>query len=176
MKKPKSVRIIIIAVLCFTIICLGIGFIFLSLELKKIKGSLNHFDVSFTSVNKTSSIKGSNVEPKGDAKIDSSKKVIQMEVTLNAPRDEVSYTALIKNNGNRDIKIVNVFLTPDYADQTVLSQIAPIIIQTTKVKDKVLEPDEELAYKVIVTYDGGSTVIGKKEVKIKAVLVAEEVE
>ena len=174
MKKLISIRNIIIVVLCITIICLGIGFIVLSLELKKTKSKENNFDVSFTSVSKTSSIKGGSVEPIGKAEITSSNKVLEMEFTLNNPGDEISYTSLIKNNGSKNIKVVDVFLTPDYTDSAKLASIAPITIQLSNVKGKMLEPEEELAYKVIVSFSKGTAV--KKTILLRAVLVAEEVE
>ena len=77
-------------------------------------------------------------------------------------------------NGSKNIKVVDVFLTPDYTDSTKLASIAPITIQLSNVKGKMLEPEEELAYKVIVSFSKGTAV--KKTIPLRAVLVAEEVE
>ena len=175
MKKLISIRNVIIVILCITIICLGIGFIVLSLELKKAKNDMNHFDVTFTNISKTSSIKGGSIEPTGNAKVTSSNKVLELQLVLSNPGDEISYTALIKNNGNRNIKIVDVFLTPDYTDSAKIAAIAPITIQLSKVKGKVLEPEEEMAYKIIASFDSKG-VAGKKTIPLRAVLVAEEAE
>ena len=79
------------------------------------------------------------------------------------------------NNGNRNIKIVDVFLTPDYNDSAKIAAIAPITIQLSKVKGKVLEPEEEMAYKIIASFDSKG-VAGKKTIPLRAVLVAEEAE
>ena len=54
MKKMIGARNTIIIVLCFTIVCLGIGFILLSMEIKKEREKEPSFQVVFSDVEKTS--------------------------------------------------------------------------------------------------------------------------
>ena len=58
MKKVVGMRNIIIVVLCLTIICLGIGFIILSMELSGIKSGKNTYDLAFVEVNNISTVSG----------------------------------------------------------------------------------------------------------------------
>ena len=69
MKKVVGMRNIIIVVLCLTIICLGIGFIILSMELSGIKSGKNTYDLSFVEVNNISTVSGGSMSPTGDIKI-----------------------------------------------------------------------------------------------------------
>ena len=64
MKKIINIKNSIISILAITIIFLGIGFMVLSLELKREKNEINKFDVSFTSIKKISSVKGGKISPK----------------------------------------------------------------------------------------------------------------
>ena len=50
MKKLISIRNVIIVILCITIICLGIGFIVLSLELKKAKNDRKMVEIKAKSL------------------------------------------------------------------------------------------------------------------------------
>ena len=50
MKSLVKTKNKIIIILCLTIICLGIGFAYLAIELQKVNSTKPYFDVSFTNV------------------------------------------------------------------------------------------------------------------------------
>ena len=82
MKKLVSVRNGMIVVLCITIICLGIGFIILSIELDKEKKTDKVYDVSFVEVSKISSVSGGSVEPVGNISIEDDGKLLNMDFIM----------------------------------------------------------------------------------------------
>ena len=99
MKKLINVRNNVIIILCITIICMAIGFIVISVDYtKKSKENLS-YKVVFTKIKKLSSVKGSNVEPKGTVNISENQSEIEMKITMNSPHDELSYIATIENEG-----------------------------------------------------------------------------
>ncbi len=68
MKKMLSIRNSVIIILCITIICMSIGFIVISIDYTKNKKQDLSYNVVFDKIKKLSSVKGSNIEPKGIVK------------------------------------------------------------------------------------------------------------
>lgn len=153
MKSMIRIRNNIIIVLCLTIILLGVGFILLSVKLKQIKDTDNTYSIVFDSIKLTNSVKGSTIEPNSSAEITNSKQEIAMKFSLNAPHDEISYTASIVNNGNISAEIVDIMESPDYKIQPFKSMISPIAISLTDIKGKIISPGEKLDLKITVYYN-----------------------
>lgn len=151
-KKAVTNRNIIIIVLCITIILMGICFIFLSVELKKQQDSINKFNVVFDKVTKETSVKGSDKEPGDVVNIESAGKVLNMSFSLFAAHDEMTYLIKIKNKGTIPAKIVKINKNPDYNMEVYKQTITPVVITTTDVDGRVLQPNEELDYKLTVYY------------------------
>lgn len=154
MKSLLKTRDNVIIVLCITIILLGIGFILLSVKLKEKDEFLNVFDVSFVDVTKSSSIKGTTGEPKGDFEFLHNNKEIQFNFLLNSTHDELSYVVVLRNNGNIPCEIIDIMESPNYSVGGSFSHlIDPVSISITDVKGKVLLPEEELPFKIVVYYN-----------------------
>lgn len=175
MKKMISFRNAIIAVLCVTIIFLSIGFIVLSLKLKELKEDVDSYDVTFMSVEKLSSIKGSNIEPVSNAKIIDGHKEIEMQVDMNYVHDEVIYVATIRNNGTMKAKIVDVMGSPDYTVEPYKSALSPVTLTLSDVKGKVLEPNQEIELRITFNYNASNVPV-KKVFNYKLGLITEYVE
>ena len=154
MKGLLKTRDNVIIALCITIILLGIGFILLSVKLKEKEDYLNVFDVSFVDVTKSSSIKGSIEEPKGNYEFLRNNKEVQFDITMNSTHDELSYIVVLKNTGNIPCEIVDLMESPSYSVGGNFSYlIDPVTISVTDIKGKVILPDEELPFKIIVYYN-----------------------
>ena len=69
MKKMINIRNSVIIILCITIIFMAIGFIVISVDYTKRNNEDFSYNVSFTDIKKSSSVKGSTTEPKGKVKI-----------------------------------------------------------------------------------------------------------
>jgi len=150
--KNINIKNSIILVLCITIICMGIGFVVLSIELKSKQKETSIFDIIYTDVEIVSSIKGAKKEPSGRINIKSNGKVLDMNFSLNNPNDELIYIVTIKNAGNISGEVIDIIESPEYSSKYMTS-IAPVKITYTDVKGKILEPDEETQMKIKVTYD-----------------------
>ena len=148
----KNFKNVIIVILCITIICMGIGFMALSMRLEGYRGEEEVFDVRFSSVRMLTSIKGGTKEPKGSFEIDESGKVLDMNFSFYEDHDEVDYEVTILNAGTVEASIVDLFASPDYQDPEVLKSIAPISIQISDISGKILEPGEETTAKISATY------------------------
>ena len=175
MKKLLNLRNSIITILCITIICLGIGFIVMSTELKKIKEEEEKFDVSFISIDKTSSIKSTEKEPFGNAEIIEENKEIKMNFVMNSTHDEIVYTAVIKNKGTMPARIVDVIESPNYNEKTIKNIIDPVTIKVTDVKGKVIKPNEEVEIKIVAYYNPSQQEITQKNIDYKIGLVTNSV-
>ena len=102
MKSLVKTKNKIIIILCLTIICLGIGFAYLAIELQKVNSTKPYFDVSFTNVELGTPVQGGKNIPLSTSSITNAKKTINFNMTLYAPRDEVSYKVTVKNTGTLD--------------------------------------------------------------------------
>lgn len=154
MKNLVKTRNWIIIILCLTIVCMGIGFAVISMELEKGKVESPKYSVEFTKASKKTPIQGGIKSPTASSSITNSNQTINMEFNLYAPRDEISYKILIKNTGNIKAEIVNLVEKPDYIInyQEALS-IYPVKISHNDITGKVLQPGEEIELNIIATFD-----------------------
>lgn len=176
MKKMINFRNCLIAILCVTIIFLSIGFVVLSIKLKDIEEDISVYDLSFVSVEKKSSVKGSNIEPVSSASIEANKKEIAFSFDMNSNNDEVVYVANIRNNGNMKVRIVDIMESPDFGIDPYKTSIAPIVINMSDIKDKIIEPGKEVELRISVLYDSKTNVNVKKKFNYKIGLITEYVE
>lgn len=171
MKKLKeniNIRNLIIIVLCITIILMAIGFGILSMNIDTKEPK---FDVSFTTVEQTSSAKGGFVNPIGEYIIKSNGKKVDFKFTLNNPYDEMIYQITIKNNGTIPAKIEDILEYPEYTtDYNKSESIKPIKINYNDVKDTILDPEETTEINLVIQFDQGQP--AKKEINYSLVLIA----
>ena len=172
MKKRINIRNCIIIILCFTLVCLGIGFSVVAVQLQKEKNKSCNYEVVFSEVMKSSSVKGSEVEPTSSFKIDESGQLLDMNFTLNAPRDEITYIAVIKNEGTVPIEMVTLMTSPDYTDNYFKKLISPVSIKLDDVSGKVIEPDGKLEVKIVVYYNPSTGAISKKTFNYKLGIIS----
>lgn len=171
MKKIINIKNSIISILAITIIFLGIGFMVLSLELKREKNEINKFDVSFTSIKKISSVKGGKISPKGKTKVINHGKEIKMNFTLNAVHDELSYLATIKNNGTLPAEIIGIMESPNYSSNEFKTLISPVSITLSDVEGKIIPAGEEIELKVTVYYNPTKEKVENKNLNYKIGLI-----
>ena len=175
MKKMISFRNAIIVILCITIIFLSIGFIVLSVKLKDLKEDVDSYSVTFMNVVKTSSVKGSSVEPSSTAKIVEEHKEIEFNFDMSYPQDEVVYVATIRNNGTMKAKIVDIMGSPDYTIDAYKNALAPVSLSLSDVKGKILEPNQEVELRISAIYNNTAQPV-KKVFNYKIGLITEFVE
>ncbi len=153
MKKSVNIRNLIIIMLSSTIVCMGIGFIYLSIVLENKNKETPCLDITFTKVVEQTPIKGGLNPPVGTKEFKNSNKTLDFNFTLNTPRDELAYSIIVKNTGTLTAKIENILTYPNYLeDETKKNSIYPITITHNDISGKVLEPDEELEIKLVVKY------------------------
>lgn len=157
MKKMINIRNSVIIILCITIICMAIGFIVISVDYTKNKNLELSYNVVFNKIKKLSSVKGSNIEPKGEVKINDDSTEIEMKITMNSPHDELSYIATIENDGTVPIEILDIMESPDYKLDSFKKLISPVTITLSDVKGKVIKPNETLDLKIVFYYNSGSS-------------------
>lgn len=157
MKKMINIRNSVIIILCITIICMSVGFIVISIDYTKNKNKNLSYNVVFNTIKKTSSVKGSNIEPKGIVKINEDSTEIEMNITMNSPHDELSYIATIENKGTVPIEILDVFESPDYKLDSFKKLINPVTITLSDVEGKVIKPKETIDLKVVFYYNTGNS-------------------
>lgn len=167
MKSKIHTRNNLIIILCCTIICMAIGYIFLSVELKKEKQEEVEVSVKFTKIERTSSVKSSNKEPKGNINIIDDGMTLDMEFILHATHDELSYEATIENDGTIPIEIINVLESPDYQEAILKKTISPVTITLSDVKGRILSPGESITLKIIAYYAPGSITSETKTIPYK---------
>ena len=171
MKKMINIRNGIIIVLCLTIIFMGIGFIVLSVELKNTKDEVHSFDVSFSRIEKSSSVKGSSVEPSSSAEIISGGSELSMIFDLSAFHDEITYVATIENKWTLPAEIVDLMQSPDFSVPTFKNIIAPVTISVTDLKGKIIPPGDEMSLKIVVYYNPSSTPATRKNINYRLGLI-----
>ena len=153
MKKMINIRNNIIIVLCITIILMAIGFIAISVKLKSYRDKEESFNVVFYDVSKQNTVKGSSKDPASQIEIDSSGKILNMDFSLFAAHDELTYLVTIKNKGTLPAKIVKIHKNPDYDIEAYKKLISPVTITTSDIEGKTLLPGEELEYKIVIYYN-----------------------
>ena len=175
MKKMISVRNGVIIALCMTIICMGIGFIVLSVELEKSKKAVSSYDVSFTSVSKVSSTKGGMIDPEGYINVIKDGKELDMQFTLNVAHDELTYNVVIKNKGTIPVEIVDLMESPDYSSNNFNGLIDPVTITVNDLIGREIAPGEETDLKINLYYNP-STLKGSRSFNYKLGLITKAVE
>lgn len=156
MKKMINIRNSIIIILCITIICMAIGFIIISIDYtKKLKKDCS-YDVLFTNIKKLSSVKGSNKEPTFKVNLNDNKEEIEMQITMNAPHDELSFITTIENKGTVPVEIIDIMESPDYNINTFKNIIDPVTITLSDIKGKTINPNETLNLKIVFYYNNGN--------------------
>lgn len=160
MKKVINIRNYIIVILCITIICLGIGFIVLSVSFNNYKNTKSTYDVSFVEVSKLTSVSGGKNEPQGDIKVVDKAQELDMNFTLNNARDELVYNVTIRNNGTMPVEIVKLIESPPYTS-SMKNYILPLSINISDVSGKIMNPGDSLDVKIDVLYNY-STIKGTK--------------
>lgn len=173
MKKLINIRNSVIIILCITIICMAFGFIVISMELKTEKDRVPSFQVVFSKIEKISSVKGSTIEPVGNADIDENGSKLYLQFELNAVHDELIYLATIRNNGTIPAKIVDIMKSPDYEKETFSKMIQPVTIQLSDYQNKIIQPNEEMDLKIIVYYNASTGAGGKRGFQYDLGILAE---
>lgn len=153
MKNMIRIRNSVIIVLCITIVLLGIGFIVLSVDLKKKNDEIPVLKTVFTKINKTSSVKGSDKEPISKVDIINGGSELDFKFKLNSAHDEITYVATIENQGNLPCEIVDVMESPDYSLNEFQKLISPVSITMTNIKGKIIPPGESYELKLVVYYN-----------------------
>lgn len=153
MKNMIHIRNSVIIILCITVVCLGIGFIILSVELKKKNDEVYSLNTKFTNITKTTSVKGSTKEPTSYAEITNSGTEMDMNFTMNSTHDEITYVATIENKGTLPCEIVNIMESPNYNLNEFQKLIFPVTISLSDVKGKIIPPGEKLDLKIVVYYN-----------------------
>ena len=176
MKNMIHIRNSVIIVLSVTIVFMTIGFTLLAVKLKQLTNIEHSYNVSFTSIKKTSSIKGSNIEAVGNTNIVNNGKEIDMAFTMNAVHDELVYIAKIKNKGNIPSKIVDIMESPNYKIDKFNNLIAPVSITLSDIKGKTLLPKEEIDLKIVLYYNPTTKEVGKRTFEYKIGLITESIE
>ena len=156
MKKMINIRNSVIIILCITIIFMAIGFIVISVDYTKRNNEDFSYNVSFTDIKKSSSVKGSTTEPKGKVKISDNNGEIEMQITMNSPHDELSYTTTIENKGSVPIEILDVMESPDYNLNSFKNLISPVTITLSDIKGKIIPPHETINLKIVFYYNSGN--------------------
>lgn len=162
--KKINIRKNLILILSITIVLLTIGFIAVSVKYNKMKTKANIFSVDFVKVKKVTSSKGSVKEPKGNLEIAKNNKIIDMSFDLFSPKDELIYEITLRNTGTNNIEIVELLMSPDYITNNK-DQISPIEVTMTDIGGKILEPNEETAIKLKLTYKNKDNKIEEKKIK-----------
>lgn len=176
MKNSVNVRNLIIMMLCITIICMGIGFAYLSVKLDTKNNEKQIFDVSFTKVLAQTPVKGGIVSPTSTNEIINDGKTLNMMFNLYTPQDELAYTIVVKNEGTLPVKITDVLTYPNYTEQEEIAKtISPIKISHNDLSDKVLNPEEELEIKLVATYTSEGN-IGQMIVPYQLTLITSSTE
>lgn len=161
----------VILVLCITLICITLGFIFLSLEWKNEKEKVASFYVSFTKVNTLSSIKGSSVEPTGKIEITHKGQVLDMDFVLNSPSDELSYDVVITNHGSMTAEIIDILDIPSRDDSDFQTKIFPVEISLSDIGGKVIPAGDSVHFNIRVQYLKKEGITGKRSFHSKVVLL-----
>lgn len=150
--KKVSIKSLIIALLCITIILLAIGFCVLSVRLDSLNKKETSFDVSFKNIKEETTIKGGTNVPICKAVITDDGLSIDMDCKLYTKGDEVAYTITMINNGNLDAKLIKL----------INNNIDGLSIKTTTIENRELSEGEEIKIKVVVTNNETNKLINGK--------------
>lgn len=143
--NKKIVKIFLIS-LTFTLIVLTGGFVFLTMKFRELKSNVDSFDVSFTDIQKVSSIKGGDNDPKGKLEITSLGKIVNMDFDLFKEHDQLLYDIKIVNNGTISASIVNLFMSSE--------NDSDVVISLSDLSGKIIDPGEEITARLSIYYNG----------------------
>lgn len=153
MKKLKRNKDIIIGVLCITIILMSIGFVFLSTELESKKTEGKMYDVGIVKISEGTAIKGGATLPTGTSNIVNNKSTAKFMMTLNNPKDSLTYNIIIKNNGSFASQIDNIIEVPNYTkNNNDANAILPVVIKHNDIVGQVLKPAEEITLTITAEF------------------------
>lgn len=148
----------IIIILCSTIVCMGIGFAIVTMQLENVTNEHPTFAVEFTSAKERTPVQGGIKTPSATSSITNSNQTINIEFNLSSPRDEISYRITIKNTGNVKAEIIELIEKPDYlTSPAAATSILPVKISHNSISGKVLDPGEEVDLTIIAMYDYNAT-------------------
>lgn len=176
MNQFIRIKNIVMIMLCTSVIILAAGYVILSIQIDSLKQQKSSFAVSFVSTKKVSSIKGGTQEPIGELKIDKTGKVIGMNFVLYEIHDEIDYEITVKNNGTMSASIMDLLVTPDFTDNTIMKTYSPISMQVSSIGGRILEPGEETTVKLSVFYSNTDNEVTTKKISGKIGLLAESAE
>lgn len=162
-----NIRNLVIIILCITVILMAIGFSVLSMKLNV---DDPYYNVEFTKIEQTSSVKGGSINPDSTYKIKSSGQRVNFNFQLNNPYDEIIYKLTIKNKGNMPVEIKDIVEYPEYStDLKAKEKIYPVKISYNDVVDTVLEAGQSTEINLVVQYAMGEK--AKKDIDYSLVLV-----
>lgn len=154
MKETINMRNWIIVILCITIVCMSVGFAFLSMQIEENNSKQNTHDVSVLSVTPRTPVQGGTKIPTGETNITNSSQTINFKFNLFAPTDEVSYRITIKNKGTIPAEIISLIEYPDYFNDTAAAEkIFPVEIKHNNIIGKILAPGEETELNVAAIFN-----------------------
>ena len=113
MSNVVKVKNSIIIVLCVTIILLGTGFSYISMQLERLNSKKPSYNVLITKVEQLTPIKGGFKNPTSAYNISNNGQTINFSFNLFAPRDEISYKITIENTGTIDAEFIKLIEIPD---------------------------------------------------------------
>ena len=177
MNKYIRIKNIVIAMLCLTVVIMAAGFVVISIQLDNIKNEKSSFEVVFKKTKKTSSLKGGTQDPLEEVKIVSSGTIVDMNVSLFSPHDEITYDLNVQNKGTSNALITDLIVSPDFNDKEIAKIYEPISINISNISGKILAPGEEATIKVNVFYNqtDDETLLGKHNVKAKIGIIAKSI-
>ena len=176
MKNINTIRNSLIIILCCTVVCMGIGFIVLSMQLKKEKDKEDSFRVVFTKIEKTSSVKGSNRDPEGKVEITDHGLSLNMEFHLTAFYDELTYVATIHNDGTIPAEVVGITESPNYSEERFQKMISPVAITTSDLQGKIIPAGGDTTLKITVFYSPSGETASNKTIPYKIGLLTKSYE
>lgn len=154
MKDIVKVKNAIIIMLCVTIILLGIGFSYISMQLDSYNKNKSSYGVAITSVEQQSSIKGSYKNPTSTYNLSNNSQTINFSFNLFAPKDEISYKITIENIGTLNAEITNLIEIPDYINDAESAQeIYPVKVTHNDIIGKTIKPKEKIELNVVVYFN-----------------------
>lgn len=154
MNDIVKVKNTIIIILCVTIILLGIGFSYISMQLDGYNKNKVSYGVAITGVEQQSSIKGSYKTPTSTYNLSNNNQTVNFSFNLFAPKDEISYKITIKNIGTLDAEIINLIEIPDYInDDNSAQEIYPVKVTHNDIVGKILKPNDEIELNVVVYFN-----------------------
>ena len=154
MSNVVKVKNSIIIVLCVTIILLGIGFSYISMQLERLNSKKPSYNVLITKVEQLTPIKGGFKNPTSTYNISNNGQTINFSFNLFAPRDEISYKITIENTGTIDAEIINLIEIPDYiSDEDSANEIYPVKISHDTISGKKIKASEKIEFNIVAYFN-----------------------